>query len=197
MRWEKSFITNTGSQKTQTWKHRTQKCKTHTNFFEVYIGGKEVSNIRRESVTDAFLIAHLSPPPSFSPRNSFRRKTTFLPRAQEFLPFINNFLWRGCLPTFLWRDMCCLLLRTQNHKHRNTQILRNREKKAKTRNARIQNDIYSMIMRNHKQLSLDESCALGLDFSLVAQFSVYIFANTLALLNITIKVYQLTDLTPS
>ena len=56
-----------------------------------------------------------------------------------------------------------------------------------------------MIMRNHKQLSLDGSCALalGLDFSLVAQFSVYIFANTLALLNITIKVYQLTDLTPS
>ena len=54
-----------------------------------------------------------------------------------------------------------------------------------------------MIMRNHKQLSLDESCALGLDFSLVAQFSIFIFANTLALLNITIKVYQLTDLTPS
>ena len=54
-----------------------------------------------------------------------------------------------------------------------------------------------MTMKNRKQLSLDESCALGLDFSLVAQFSVYIFANTLALLNITIKVYQLTDLTPS
>ena len=71
----------------------------------------------------------------------------------------------------------------------------NREKKAKTRKTRIQVDIYSM--RNHKQLSLDESCALGLDFSLVAQFSVYIFANTLTLLNITIKVYQLTDLTPS
>ena len=147
--------------------------KTHTNFFEVYIGGKEVSNIRRESVTDAFLIAHLSPP-SFSPRNSFRRKTTFLPRAQEFLPSINIFLLVTCLPTFLWRGMCCLVLQTQNHKHRNTQIQRNREKKAKTRNARIQNDIYSMIMRNHKQLSLDESCALGLDFSLVAQFSMHI-----------------------
>ena len=54
-----------------------------------------------------------------------------------------------------------------------------------------------MIMRNRKQLSLDESCALGLDFSLVAQFSIFIYANPLALLNITIKVYQLTDLTPS
>ena len=48
-------------------------------------------------------------PPSFSPRNSFRRKTTFLPLAQEFLPSINNFLLGTCLPTFLWRDMCCLV----------------------------------------------------------------------------------------
>ena len=89
---------------------------------------------------------------------------------------------------------CITNTKPQTQKHTNTEKQR---EKAKTRNARIQNDIYSMIMRNHKQLSLDESCALGLDFSLVAQFSMYRFANTLALLNITIKVYQLTDLTPS
>ena len=112
--------------------------KTHTNFFEVYIGGKEVSNIRRESVTDAFLIAHLSLLLLFLPEIVFVVKQLFCRAPKNFChPSIISY-WGLLADVPLERYVlpCITNTKPQTQKHTNTEKQRQKGKNTKCTNTK-------------------------------------------------------------